>query len=455
MKRALPIAILFAAAAARAELSVTVGDAVLVTRTSATLAVTCVDTGVVSIVWGTNSGGTNVSAWAHTNAFGELGDETAMTNITGLSAGTVHYYAAYATNATVTNWSAIASWSTLPASTTGSVAKAWMRGDSVTGAVDEVARAMAGSTAAVVSVTCDDATTTNRGSASYPVITLSDSASGTLARAAAAIGSDGSVTGSLLRVGAAIITEDYTGIAPVIYGSESNRPVCLLQGTNFYDATKGTVVISDTDIDIYMPTGGSFDVQETDGTHRFMWMGTYWSFWNTTISNVVVRGTISAFPDLAASLALPYTVITNPPWLTTASSLDYGKLTNSPSTLARYAARSTSGSEVYVTATSTGITATLSGSTATFTIPSGVIPLSAQIRVPAGSGTTLTLAVGTNWYPNTGWSDRWGFSAAVYREDTGAQVTSASTKLSPSTFTEGQVLGLVDTVVSRVCVEFQ
>ena len=150
--------------------------------------------------------------------------------------------------------------------------------------------------------------------------------------------------------------------------------------------------------------------------------------------------------------------VTNSTWLYSTSSLNYSMITNPPAATAavyRYAARSTSGSEIYVTATATGVTATLSGATATFTIPTNCIPLTAQLRIPSGSGTTLTIAVGTNWCANTGWADRWGMSACVYREDTGAQVTSASTKLSPTTFTEGQVLGLVDSVVSRVCITFQ
>jgi hypothetical protein len=133
---------------AAAEISLTVGEPTAVTRTSVTWQVSIVATGAANpevwIYWGSTNGSTNASAWAQTNALGVLPLGDFSTNVTGLAAGSSYWYTAYATNSGSTNWAAARSWTTLPAWTTGHTARAWMEGDSVTNAVDEVARAAAG-----------------------------------------------------------------------------------------------------------------------------------------------------------------------------------------------------------------------------------------------------------------------------------------------------------------------
>jgi hypothetical protein len=135
-------AALLALCEARAELAASVGIPTMITRTSATLQVTLVDTGVVTLFWGTNNATTNAAAWANTNVVGTLASTNASTNITGLAAGVTYWYSALATNAVSTNWASPLYWTTLPASTTSAYKQVWNRGDSVTNAVDETARAM-------------------------------------------------------------------------------------------------------------------------------------------------------------------------------------------------------------------------------------------------------------------------------------------------------------------------
>ncbi|MEM7394189.1 MAG: LamG-like jellyroll fold domain-containing protein, partial [Verrucomicrobiota bacterium] len=74
-----------------------------VTATSALLQGTLVSTGLapteVWVLWGTGDGGSNRTAWAHTNAFGVQDPGAVGTNITGLAADTVYYYRYLASNA--------------------------------------------------------------------------------------------------------------------------------------------------------------------------------------------------------------------------------------------------------------------------------------------------------------------------------------------------------------------
>jgi hypothetical protein len=119
----------------------------------------------------------------------------------------------------------------------------------------------------------------------------------------------------------------------------------------------------------------------------------------------------------------------------------------------RYKARTTSGSEVWVTASAKGITAVISGATCTFTIPAGVNILTASIRLPALSGTTLTVA----GLPGTSWADRTHFSASAIREDTGDQISTVTYTLNAAIFTEGSVKSLVNQagVVTCTLLTFQ
>lgn len=118
--------------------------------------------------------------------------------------------------------------------------------------------------------------------------------------------------------------------------------------------------------------------------------------------------------------------------------------------LYRYQACATAGQEVYVLASGEGITATILGTGITITIPSGVRLVSARVRWPGTSGTTITLDLGTADMANSGLADRWGCTAAVYREDTGAQILTAAAKLVVGTHDQVQVTGLHDTQVNHI-----
>ena len=101
---------------------VSVGTPTALGKTNATLnAKLSRDGGSASEVWlywGAADGGTDTSAWAHTNSFGTVGvDSLVSTNLNGLTAGTTYYYRYYATNATDSSWTdlkSITTWDSLP-----------------------------------------------------------------------------------------------------------------------------------------------------------------------------------------------------------------------------------------------------------------------------------------------------------------------------------------------------
>lgn len=124
------------------------------------------------------------------------------------------------------------------------------------------------------------------------------------------------------------------------------------------------------------------------------------------------------------------------------------------SPLTRYQVYATADKEMYVLATATGITATVVGTGITLTIPSGVCLVSARIRWPGTDGTTITLDLGTTDMANSSLADRWGCNCAVYREDTGALITTASAKLVTATHDQIQIQGLHDTQVNHIKLAF-
>lgn len=87
------------------------GGATNITSTSAWLNVSVTSTGnanpYVWIFWGTNNGNSNSTAWLHTNVVGVCTVATYSVQATSLPPSMLHYYRAYATNGTQTNWSSI------------------------------------------------------------------------------------------------------------------------------------------------------------------------------------------------------------------------------------------------------------------------------------------------------------------------------------------------------------
>lgn len=127
------------------------------------------------------------------------------------------------------------------------------------------------------------------------------------------------------------------------------------------------------------------------------------------------------------------------------------------STVSRYTALATADYEILVKATGSGITASVVGTDITFTIPSGVVLLSARIRWPASSGSsTFTLNLGTSDMQNTSFANRWGACFWACREDTGAFLPTASCKLDIADHAKLIVSGLITSagVVNHCMLEF-
>lgn len=93
-----------------------------------------------------------------------------------------------------------------------------------------------------------------------------------------------------------------------------------------------------------------------------------------------------------------------------------------------YQAYGTSGEEVKVKATGTGITTSRSGNVITFSIPEGVVLMSAILRIPGAQLVSGALQIDFN-KGYTGWADRWLPNVHAWREDTGSQLTITITQV--------------------------
>ena len=84
------------------------GGATNITATSAWITATVASTGAANpnlfSHWGTNSGGTNTTAWDHTNAYGVCTQGSYSVQITGLSGSTIYYFRTRATNSSESAW---------------------------------------------------------------------------------------------------------------------------------------------------------------------------------------------------------------------------------------------------------------------------------------------------------------------------------------------------------------
>ncbi len=117
--------------------------------------------------------------------------------------------------------------------------------------------------------------------------------------------------------------------------------------------------------------------------------------------------------------------------------------------LYRYAAMTTSGEEIYVLATATGVTASRTDTTITVTIPAGVRLLSMRLRWDGGNGSAFTLVMGTADMANTGLADRWNALFQAVNETTGALISGASCRLDVDNHDELEVMGLPTTATSH------
>jgi len=123
--------------------------------------------------------------------------------------------------------------------------------------------------------------------------------------------------------------------------------------------------------------------------------------------------------------------------------------------LYRYSALATGDEEILVVASSTNVTAARSGSTITFTIPAGTILAGTRIRYNGSSGSILTVNLGSNDMGNTGLADRWGVSGCtVYREDSGAEIVTAPSRLDLTDPEQVKVSGLWTGGINHIMLSF-
>ena len=119
----------------------------------------------------------------------------------------------------------------------------------------------------------------------------------------------------------------------------------------------------------------------------------------------------------------------------------------------RYLARSTSGGEIWVTASRTGVTATVVGSGITINNPLSAMIQSLSIRWNGQTlGTTFTVNMGTNDWGNTSASNRGKPVKSIIREDGASwtEVQTASISFNSSTFTEFTIANLISTCINSV-----
>lgn len=122
MKKTILTIALLTSVAARADLSLAPSNAIAVTRTNAVISCGVSNTAASAVLWlywGTNSGGTNATAWSNTNALGASSSSNRTVTLSNLTAATTYYWAGYATNGATSAWSSVTNFATLtvPAAT--------------------------------------------------------------------------------------------------------------------------------------------------------------------------------------------------------------------------------------------------------------------------------------------------------------------------------------------------
>ena len=110
-KTLLILSLVWALLPCRAALLVNNHGATNITSTSAYIGVTVVSTGAANpnawVFWGQTNNSTNVSGWQYTNDFGVCTQRSYSVLATNLTAETLYYFRAYATNTSETNWANI------------------------------------------------------------------------------------------------------------------------------------------------------------------------------------------------------------------------------------------------------------------------------------------------------------------------------------------------------------
>lgn len=140
-------------------------------------------------------------------------------------------------------------------------------------------------------------------------------------------------------------------------------------------------------------------------------------------------------------VTLPASAIVDPPWLTRGTQV-------------RYQAGTTANKEIYVSASATGITSTIVGTGITLAIPTNCVLNSVRMRWPGTDGTTVTLNLGTNDMLNAALASRWGCTFACYREDTGAFLPAAATKLDNANHSQVIIQGLDSAQINHIVLGF-
>lgn len=120
----------------------------------------------------------------------------------------------------------------------------------------------------------------------------------------------------------------------------------------------------------------------------------------------------------------------------------------------RYLARSTSGNEVWVMASQTGVTAAVVGSgvTLSYAVPCDIKSIDVRWN-GASLGTSFTLDIGTNVWPSTSMANRSAPTVTCYREDTRSPFATFSVSLGDPAFSQITIGSLISTTINRVHIE--
>ena len=134
--------------------------------------------------------------------------------------------------------------------------------------------------------------------------------------------------------------------------------------------------------------------------------------------------------------------------LTTHSSSSAPSWEDAASGISEYTADSSSGEEILVKATGTGVTASRTGNVVTFSIPTGVLLLSARIRISGSNLVTgaMVIDLGEGY---SGMADRWVPNCHCFREDTGSTLATTVT-LSTSDYDQVTINNLNATTTNMI-----